>query len=232
MLFASFYGCETEQLEGDTVRTPMAVPEESAHTGSAAQTAKQQAEAETVIQAEATDSDVGQASKEAAEPVSYWEEKPEIPANNASNDTNGGNMESTLKVAEAAAEAEEVSQQEVTPAPEASPDLVKPEPATTITDADDQGSVAVQANTALLVELPGNPTTGYTWSIENYNNSVLSLEDQNYVPSSNRVGSGGTFRFRFKSLAPGSTTIKLIYSRPWETNTSPAKTFSCQIDVQ
>lgn len=42
-----FSGCRTQQLEGDTVQTPMGVPEESAHTGSAAQTAKQQAEAES-----------------------------------------------------------------------------------------------------------------------------------------------------------------------------------------
>ncbi len=189
-----FSGCRTEQLEGDTVRTPMAVPEESSHTGSAAQTAKQQAETESAS-ASAT-------YQEAVTPTS----------SNASNSTNGGFYESGVNV-------------------QAAPSV--PEDATVLTEADNGGSTAVDANTTVIVQLPGNPTTGYTWSVKSYDTSILSLEVHDYTAdTSDRMGSGGTFSFQFKALAPGSSTITLTYERPWEKDVPPAKTFSTEVDVQ
>lgn len=183
-------GCRSQQLEGDTVSTPMAVPEESAHTGSAAQTAKQQAEAKT------------EAENAATTAMPYTE-------------------------AVSAAEGSEGTDVMV----QSSPTI--PEGATVLTEADNGGSTAVEANTSIVVQLSGNPTTGYTWSVNSYDTGILSLEGHDYTAdTSDGVGSGGTFTFLFKALAPGSSTIKLSYARPWEKDVPAAKTYSTEVDVQ
>jgi len=114
------------------------------------------------------------------------------------------------------------------------PGTIPPAPAnaTILTLADDRGDVAIEANTALWIQLEGNPTTGYTWSVEHYDPSVLTLESHEYITQSNKsIGSGGVFLFRFQALAPGQTTVKLSYSRPWESGPS-AKVFENEVTVE
>jgi inhibitor of cysteine peptidase len=88
----------------------------------------------------------------------------------------------------------------------------------------------------VLVRLLGNPTTGYQWQTAGVTGrSLQSLAaDPQYVPAPSKpgmVGSGGTYNFKFHAERPGTTTIKLVYVRPWEKNRPAVDTFMCTIDV-
>ena len=75
--------------------------------------------------------------------------------------------------------------------------------------------------------LPGNPTTGYQWVLDNSeeikNSKLLDYlnADQNgrYVQDPSltlMVGVGGKFYFDFKAKSKGTVHAKFSYRRPWE----------------
>ncbi len=107
----------------------------------------------------------------------------------------------------------------------------------TLTQADNGESVTLAQGDILKIELPSNPSTGYSWHIASNSNDVLapvgqpqfSLGSQTPMP-----GAGGTETFTFKAVAAGESTLTLIYNRPWETNVTPTPndTFTVTVTVQ
>ena len=99
-------------------------------------------------------------------------------------------------------------------------------------------SIVISVSGTLEVSLFSNPTTGYQWG-ENANisdNTVMCQETHNYVaPDSSGepiVGAGGKDVWTFKSLKAGQTTIKMTYSRPWESDSSDGWTYTINVTVK
>lgn len=75
----------------------------------------------------------------------------------------------------------------------------------------------------VTITLPSNATTGYKWSITNYDKTLLTLNDHQYItPDSNLIGAGGKEVWTFNATPlglsiPRTTQITLLYARPWET---------------
>lgn len=109
-----------------------------------------------------------------------------------------------------------------------------PEPVK-LTEADDGKSVELKVGGALDISLAGNITTGYSWSAMAVDAKILALAaEPEYLPDHDalrRSGAGGAFVFHFKAAAPGKTTVKLGYRRPWE-KTPPAKIFTVEVEVR
>ncbi len=101
-------------------------------------------------------------------------------------------------------------------------------------DAGDDGSqVELTAGQTLIVSLKGNPTTGYTWEAAELDEQVLrQVEEAEFKPESDAIGSGGVQTLRFETVNSGQTTLKLVYRRPWEEDVEPAETFSVQVVVR
>jgi len=85
--------------------------------------------------------------------------------------------------------------------------------------ADSGGVRTVEVGDLLLVRLPGNPSTGYMWRVaEESAPGVLELEGEpRFDPEyPNVCGSPGTYTFRFRARAAGTTRLVLVYERTWE----------------
>ena len=84
------------------------------------------------------------------------------------------------------------------------------------------------------VVLEGNPTTGYSWEVNGFDQSLVKLVGEPiYTTQSptNIVGAGGKFTFNFLTLGKaGETTIKLVYLRPWE-SVPPLKEFTLKVKI-
>jgi inhibitor of cysteine peptidase len=83
--------------------------------------------------------------------------------------------------------------------------------------------VVMMSKPMFIVKLPANPTTGYTWFIEHYDQHLLTLVKQYYQEnehSRGMVGVGGNtyFTFKLNSSIMGSyvSEISLRYGRAWE----------------
>jgi inhibitor of cysteine peptidase len=91
-------------------------------------------------------------------------------------------------------------------------------------------SVGLNAGDTLELVLDGNPTTGYIWEIGFVVPSEIKpVGDPEFKADSQRLGAGGSYTFRFQAVAEGQATLKLIYHRPFESQTAPLKT--CEVTV-
>lgn len=71
----------------------------------------------------------------------------------------------------------------------------------------------------LEIILDENPTTGYSWAMDEYDTAILKLDKDEYLPSSSSegtVGSGGTHTYDFIGQKEGTTTLIFRYYRSWE----------------
>ena len=102
-----------------------------------------------------------------------------------------------------------------------------------VDDTENGATMTVKVGDIIQVVLKGNPTTGYTWTaaLSEQDASILEqMGEYGYVSDSDLIGSGGTFTFRFRALKAGEATLKLVYSRPWE-SVPPLETFSMTVKV-
>lgn len=98
-----------------------------------------------------------------------------------------------------------------------------------IANAGDDLSMNINSNeTSFVVTLSANPTTGYQWSVVQFDKSLLTLSSSQYQRSqTNLIGSGGQMLFTFtlnkgKSY-PSKTTMQFKYARSWEHNSGSVK---------
>ena len=101
-----------------------------------------------------------------------------------------------------------------------------------LTSADNGKLVKVKVGDPIVIELDGNPSTGYTWEAENLDTSMIQQVGEPEFKSSNPglIGSGGSLTLNFKTLKAGSTMLTLLYQRPWETNVKPQATFTVSLE--
>lgn len=74
---------------------------------------------------------------------------------------------------------------------------------------------------SFIVDLPANPTTGFQWSVVQYDKKLLILSANHYqATNTSLIGGGGEMHFIFSLQTgkkfPESTEIKFKYSRYWE----------------
>jgi len=83
-------------------------------------------------------------------------------------------------------------------------------------------SVIVPPGATVIVILPGNKTTGYSWTLDNEEKlpGGVTEKSHEYIADKHKpgiVGSGGEFHFTL--VAPekeGTYTVKFRNARPWE----------------
>lgn len=104
---------------------------------------------------------------------------------------------------------------------------------TVILDENDSGTeVSLNVGSRLWIVLSGNASTGYEWEVTDLDSAVLEHTDtssrsQCAIP---KPGCGQIEAWKFTALSPGSTTLNMVYHRPWE-DTEPSRTFTLGITV-
>jgi inhibitor of cysteine peptidase len=105
-----------------------------------------------------------------------------------------------------------------------------------LTAADLHRHIDLRVGQEIEVRLEANPTTGYRWQVVRGAPAVLdSLEEGTYAPAPTApgtVGGGGTVAWRFRAARAGHDSFQLAYRRPWEPDSAPAQTFSCEFNVR
>ena len=102
-----------------------------------------------------------------------------------------------------------------------------------LTEEDSGKTIEVKAGDIFIVSLKENITTGYGWSYANLDEQFLQQQGEaGYESDSDLIGAGGTATYTFKALRAGQTTLKLIYSRPFEPDNPPEKTFEISVVIK
>jgi inhibitor of cysteine peptidase len=103
-----------------------------------------------------------------------------------------------------------------------------------LTAADKNSQVDVKSGDQIVITLEGNPSTGYTWEVNDLNTTILEQVGDTVFSSRNPglVGSVGSLTITFKALKAGTATLTLVYHRPWETGVDPIDTFAVTVTVR
>lgn len=84
----------------------------------------------------------------------------------------------------------------------------------------------------ITLSLEANPTTGYSWMLENLPNELIfvsSRYQQSKDCKEGMVGCGGEQTFYFIGKASGKGTLKLIYGQPFDKSTWKSHKFDVEI---
>ena len=94
--------------------------------------------------------------------------------------------------------------------------------------------VEIASGGTLTVTLESNKTTGFEWELKSVGDtSVLQSQGGTYnAPDSEMVGAGGEEVWTFKAIKPGTSSISMEYSKPWEGGTKAEKTFDLTVVVK
>lgn len=109
-----------------------------------------------------------------------------------------------------------------------------PTPAATrrITEADAGASIALRVGDTLEVTLPGNPTTGFQWSVGAGDEAILQLRGEpEFAAAGEALGGGGSVTMRFAAVGAGDLQLQLVYRRPFEPDAPPEQTFEVRVSV-
>lgn len=94
------------------------------------------------------------------------------------------------------------------------------------------GTAAVKTGQYFVLALPANRTTGYGWGSAQFDRpGVAALVGTTYHSRAMRPGAGGMQLLLLKAVAPGTATLTVQYSRPWEKNAKPLRTATLKITV-
>ena len=85
----------------------------------------------------------------------------------------------------------------------------------------------------LYVVLCSNPSTGFEWSYEMSDDSVIKEEDHDFEePDSNLPGAAGKETWTFEAVDKGTTIIDMDYSQPWEGGIKQEWTYRITVTVK
>jgi inhibitor of cysteine peptidase len=105
---------------------------------------------------------------------------------------------------------------------------------------DDKPVVTViSSQPVFVVKLKSNPTTGYSWFLREYNSNLLEPLKHSFEASTDKklMGAPGfeLWTFRVKNagfVVPQQTSIRFIYSRPWEVEDASAKQIVFKVTME
>jgi len=101
-------------------------------------------------------------------------------------------------------------------------DLWTKPPQLDLTMLDNGGVVELIKGQRLVVTLEANPSTGYTWTVADVDESVLRQKgDVEFKADSDLPGAGGMLVLRFEAVGLGQTVLELIYHQPWVEDADP-----------
>ena len=103
-----------------------------------------------------------------------------------------------------------------------------------VTGGESGKDLVLRRGDLLTVSLPSNRTTGYCWSPSFSTGGILATKGAGayFQDRPGRVGSGGTEKWTFRAVKPGTTTLTLCYARPWEKGVAPVKTVGWPVAVR
>ena len=112
--------------------------------------------------------------------------------------------------------------------PQSTPKMVQ------LKEENNRSQITLNSGDSLQIVLAGNPTTGFTWEIAECNQSLLQSqgEVEYQQEQSQLAGRGGIFKFTFKAISAGETTLKLIYHRTFEKEVPPAQEYEVFVKIK
>ncbi len=103
---------------------------------------------------------------------------------------------------------------------------------TALTNSDNGKTIQAHVGDEIAIALDANPTTGYGWSVEKIDGTLLTLKQSQFSAASSAIGSGGTQTLTFVAKSVGTATLQLKYWRSFVGEKSITQRFTITIQIQ
>ena len=80
-----------------------------------------------------------------------------------------------------------------------------------------------------IVNLPSNPTTGYSWKVEQ-SNELFDITQEYVQGEGGAVGAGGYDTFTLTPRADGDVSVMFLYGRSWEEEPESKLVYNLKVD--
>jgi inhibitor of cysteine peptidase len=102
-----------------------------------------------------------------------------------------------------------------------------------VTEKENGSAIRMARGAVLTIRLEAVPGAGYDWKLVRSDPSRLRLlrEELEIAPRS-MPGSPAHKTFEFLAEGVGPSTVELQYTRPWETQVPPRKTYRLDVEVK
>ena len=102
-----------------------------------------------------------------------------------------------------------------------------------VTQNDNNRTAELAVGEQLEVRLPENPTTGFSWAIEENDRRILALDNTAYTPPAvaGFIGARGQRAFTFTARQAGEVALKLKYWRVFAGDDSITERFAVTVRV-
>ncbi|HET9391898.1 MAG TPA: protease inhibitor I42 family protein [Candidatus Rubrimentiphilum sp.] len=94
--------------------------------------------------------------------------------------------------------------------------------------------ITVKVGQGFLIAIPGNPTTGYSWTAKSSNANITVWGSAYQGPSASAkpmMGAGGQQIFICNANKVGPGVLTFSYARPWEKGAKPARTMTFNVTI-
>ena len=95
----------------------------------------------------------------------------------------------------------------------------------------DGGRVALPVGQVLELRLLENPTTGFTWRVDQNGSPACVVAGSEFAAGRVQPGAPGEHIWKIRGVSAGDCQIALTYRRSFETGAAPARTFHVQVHV-
>jgi predicted secreted protein len=104
----------------------------------------------------------------------------------------------------------------------------------TLTEKDNDTKVKITKGETLVLKLPMQGGTGFTWVVGKADDEKLKAIGKPTAekPAKPRPGATVIQVFPFEAVTPGSSRLEMWYKRPFEKDKKPAKTFSVTVEIE
>ena len=97
----------------------------------------------------------------------------------------------------------------------------------------DGRTVNLRVGDGVKLSLDENPTTGYRWEFLTRPEPACVIVTDAFVANANGLaGGGGVHNWDFRAVDKGTSTVSLVYRRPWEKDAAPAQKFTLTLMVK
>ena len=99
--------------------------------------------------------------------------------------------------------------------------------------ADNNHTAELRVGERFTVSLPENPSTGYTWAIDETDRQLLALEGTAYAEPDEGgfVGARGRRIFTFSAQQAGEVVLRLKYWRFWDGDASTTERYAVTLKI-
>jgi len=101
-----------------------------------------------------------------------------------------------------------------------------------LTELDAGKTIEARVGDRIDLHLRENASTGYRWSFEDPDETILQVSEGTVAASTEALGSVGDVRWILQARAPGTAPVKLRLWRRWEGDRSVQKRFAATLIIR